>query len=1175
MASAFPFYECLPREETPSRTLQLATSPEVVDSRAPRYDSVDTEEGHSWAMADGSAPIAAFANADHRSGTTEAVTLEVVEDWLMNAAVSDAVLIVEHLLTKRSDLREALQPAFKQLHQELQERMRQKVGMLKGSSWALAKLKSKYTANRLAKEDQARKCEETHLLADATSGGEDAAHAYTTPEAASPNLTKEACEAAKHLLLTAQKEELNTRIINKRLSFTVPKRNRQPLLSEEQLAAIREGSGWSEKEDKAVEEVEAYDDLLECREPSKQLSDIDEEPMAKFIPPPAPFDRDPVVQFSTAVYYCTESDEVMKMEVIRLGDCSKASRVKWHTVDASALAGVHFEQCDGELLFAPGVTTMEVEVPLLETVEWNTTLEFVVELCEQGVEGAILGTYLWQARVKVIDKDVFPTSRFQEEIERDALEEVPRWNLLLEYFKLNWGNSEVRRRTLLILLNKQVPNIEYILRLYMNVYLVDYILNTDIPVDHLVLVKSRELSLVAVCCIIFALLGFTHVFDFIQRSCFEVGGTSRHLLQTALVRKYLHYDDDSRMRLRQGDLVMAMVRDTVYLVDGYRNFLRVLQNLGHLAMIPLFQVTAPVIFGRPFKPVSLLPNLVFPAFMITFLLARQAVTTICLDNRNRAQDDFVNKINQTASCYRLIADYSRRPFFVWQIEEACRKFNEDNKLVKLLLINNKYFAKWVAHIVVCFYTFIGGWLVVHGQLSLGMFLTNISIFGQVGMHWEDIYRLLMEIQAVLPALQTLTILMNLPGDVEPLMDLGKARILATQQHRRSLSEPLSKKPKVDEINIAVEGVKFKYNSFHGSTPVNHAGRMDVPQGSLVCIIGPHGEGKSTLLKIIGGGILPGEGSNLFIPSHLRVLHVSTPPLFFHGTLLENLTFGVLPGSKDGRRSRAIAICRRLGLMRDGYEDIRDFLEQDIEAQDWNGVLSSTEAQLLNIARALVANHEILCVHKPTSGLDSSTAQKVMQVLRRYVTRKGVEQDDAAYDLRRPRTCLMSTSSHHGKDLEYADKVFFVSRMAGVQEVEKDAMISACQPLSASRSDSKTPRSDATTPLSPERGGSKTPVSAIPLATPGALAIKAEGSVSLSPTPSPTRIAPIDSPSANGTARGGATSASTTSSSPTAAAAAAAAAKAEGMTKSPSAKTPSPRPAASKAADASAPRPKKT
>merc|ERR1712107_847280 len=95
---------------------------------------------------------------------------------------------------------------------------------------------------------------------------------------------------------------------------------------------------------------------------------------------------------------------------------------------------------------------------------------------------------------------------------------------------------------------------------------------------------------------------------------------------------------------------------------------------------------------------------------------------------------------------------------------------------------------------------------------------------------------------------------------------------------------------------------------------------EIPQGLLVACIGP---GKSTLLKMIGSSILPnlatresgnGLGSDLFVPSHLRVLHCSAEAQLFYGSLYKNLTLGVLQGDdNDGRMDRVLTICRRVGL----------------------------------------------------------------------------------------------------------------------------------------------------------------------------------------------------------------------------------------------------------------------
>merc|ERR1711865_1210946 len=102
---------------------------------------------------------------------------------------------------------------------------------------------------------------------------------------------------------------------------------------------------------------------------------------------------------------------------------------------------------------------------------------------------------------------------------------------------------------------------------------------------------------------------------------------------------------------------------------------------------------------------------------------------------------------------------------------------------------------------------------------------------------------------------------------------------------------------------------YRTKSWHAEgamfvTAMNHRGIIEIQQSEFVCLVGPKGGGKATIVKIIGGEILPSTegitadpgnpnspGSHFFVPSHLRVLHVHAP-LFFHGTLMANLVFGV-------------------------------------------------------------------------------------------------------------------------------------------------------------------------------------------------------------------------------------------------------------------------------------------
>ena len=52
--------------------------------------------------------------------------------------------------------------------------------------------------------------------------------------------------------------------------------------------------------------------------------------------------------------------------------------------------------------------------------------------------------------------------------------------------------------------------------------------------------------------------------------------------------------------------------------------------------------------------------------------------------------------------------------------------------------------------------------------------------------------------------------------------------------------------------------------------------------------------------------------------------------------------------------------------------------------DWSFLLSSTESALLHIARAFIANPEVMCLHKPVLHLSQQMGDNIYKVLQEYV-----------------------------------------------------------------------------------------------------------------------------------------------------------------------------------------------
>jgi len=786
-----------------------------------------------------------------------------------------------------------------------------------------------------------------------------------------------------------------------------------------------------------------------------------------------PMEGPPIVQFSTFMYFCTEDEPHMSADIIRIGNVSGISEVEFFTEDGTATAGNRYQKTFGKLVFQPNETVKEVKVPILQNAGWDTTLEFVIKLSEP--KGCALGRYLYKTRVKVIDTCTFPTDKYKDEMAQD-LTAVSKPRLLIEYFKMNFENPVVRKGTIRMVLVDVLHNIYFLLKLLMNIYLVDFILKSSrgdsaFPEDDLFLIKNRSASLCAFVALIMLPFALLHFLDY-KRLSWKVGGSSRAKLQKSLLRKFLNYDEDSRSRLKQGDLVMAMTRDSVDLVhSGYMQTISIVKSIGQLLMILVFNLIVPPIFGKKFKLDVFLPLLLFPPFLVAFLFFRSKSTTAALNNRNAKQDALIDHVDQTVSNYRLIADYNKRPAFVGKYEALIGQFNGCAVAAGKILKNNAMFTPWLTTIFVCAYTVIGGLNYITAldgdePPSLGVFLTNLSVIGTIGTSYGSIYSILLEMQSSFPALLAITNFMNLPTDVPQRMALNRARRAMTNELRDKLRQELKDEDglPIDNLPIMLANPSFSYSRGTGDAgeeiSMNRQGKLEIKQGQLVSLVGKRGEGKSTLLKILGGVVLPKPAESeddgvFFLPSHLRVLHVSVETMFFYGTLMENMLFGTSVTDPDARISRVLSIAKKLGIGDNVLEYLSSKPEHSLftpkgtlltieqsastskpdQKHAWNAVLSQTEKHLLCLARALIANPEVLCIHKPTLAFDEKTSNIVLEVLQEYVTDKGIDQDMETQHLRRPRTCIITSAKALG--VSSSDRVFHVSKKNGICEVDKD------------------------------------------------------------------------------------------------------------------------------------------
>jgi ABC-type ATPase involved in cell division len=195
--------------------------------------------------------------------------------------------------------------------------------------------------------------------------------------------------------------------------------------------------------------------------------------------------------------------------------------------------------------------------------------------------------------------------------------------------------------------------------------------------------------------------------------------------------------------------------------------------------------------------------------------------------------------------------------------------------------------------------------------------------------------------------------------------------------------------------------------------------IEIKQGSLVSITGAHGSGKSTLLRILSGTYFANHG-HVFSPAHLYTVHVSTEIVILDRSLWENLTFG-RPGA---RPQRVQAILQR---MQHAGSDISKQLEAELSSPEgrllgnmgssWLRSLPNGDKAVIHLARAFIANPEVLVLSRPRQLFSQRSASEIVGTMRDHIIERGLESPESR-DTRRPRTIIYT--GYRGLSVEEAD-----------------------------------------------------------------------------------------------------------------------------------------------------------
>ena len=181
-------------------------------------------------------------------------------------------------------------------------------------------------------------------------------------------------------------------------------------------------------------------------------------------------------------------------------------------------------------------------------------------------------------------------------------------------------------------------------------------------------------------------------------------------------------------------------------------------------------------------------------------------------------------------------------------------------------------------------------------------------------------------------------------------------------------------------HIQLVGVCFGYDN---DEPILKNINLEARFGNTIAIVGPTGGGKSTLVNVLARFYEPTQGKVLingldyrhysqhWLQSRLGV--VLQDNHIFSGTIMSNIRYGQLDATNEQiiEASKVAGAHDFIAAFDDGY---------NTQTGEGGNRLSAGQKQLVSLARAIVADPQILIMDEATSSIDTETEQRIQKGL---------------------------------------------------------------------------------------------------------------------------------------------------------------------------------------------------
>ncbi len=302
----------------------------------------------------------------------------------------------------------------------------------------------------------------------------------------------------------------------------------------------------------------------------------------------------------------------------------------------------------------------------------------------------------------------------------------------------------------------------------------------------------------------------------------------------------------------------------------------------------------------------------------------------------------------------------------WKWQDRYRKFVDEGFKSVALGSTSGEIGKFLNQVSSVLVLWVGMYLVLQGQFTLGMLIAFRIIAGKVTGPLTQLAGLYQGFQRVQLSMERLSDIIDQNPELQNAEEVGQIAMPPVQG------------------NVRFEHVDFRFGK-KGPYQLNDV-NLEIPSGSFVGIVGQSGSGKSTLMKLLPRLYQPDQG-RIFVDdydigkvdlSSLRrqIGIVPQDSLLFEGTVAENISLNDPQASTEAIINAAKLACAHDFIMALGSGYATPLAERGSN-------LSGGQRQRLAIARTIISNPQLLVMDEATSALDYDTERQLCLNLQKW------------------------------------------------------------------------------------------------------------------------------------------------------------------------------------------------